>query len=70
MERGGEPWLLFNLDEDPHEQENLVDDSDAESVARELRGRLRDPIAETGDDYVLAPAFGRRGLNHPPSVEE
>ena len=69
-EAGGEPWLLFDLDEDPYEQENLIDDFNAESVARDLHGLLRDRIAATGDDYVLAPAFGHQGLNRPPSIEE
>jgi len=67
---GGRPWQLFDLETDPYEQENLVDDPDYEDVAREMHGHLRDAIADSGDDYALDPAFGRDGLNRPDSPFE
>jgi arylsulfatase A-like enzyme len=63
---GGEPWQLFDLHEDPHEQNNLVDDPDHEATARRLHGHLRDALVRTGDDYELRPAFGHRALNESP----
>jgi len=60
---GGEPWQLFDLDEDPYEQENLIDDSQYEDVAHDMHGLLRDAIVRSGDDYVLEPAFDHEGLN-------
>jgi arylsulfatase A-like enzyme len=59
---GAEPWQLFDLAEDPHEQENLVDDPDHEAVARELHGHLREHLAASTDTYRLAPAFGHDGV--------
>jgi arylsulfatase A-like enzyme len=63
---GGEPWQLFDLESDPYEQENLLDDPDAaaERVAGELHGHLRVRLDETGDTYGLKPAFGHDGLGY------
>lgn len=60
---GGRPWQLFDLREDPYEQENLIDDEGHVAVARKLHGYLRDRLLETDDDYVLQPAFGHDGCN-------
>ncbi|MFB6217983.1 MAG: sulfatase-like hydrolase/transferase, partial [Halobacteriaceae archaeon] len=60
---GGEPWQLFDLEEDPHEEENLLD-GDPPDAARELHGHLRDRLAATGDTYGLKPAFGHDGLGY------
>lgn len=60
---GGEPWQLFDLLEDPYEQENLVDDPAHEAVARRLHGHLRAALVDTDDDYALAPAFGHDPLH-------
>lgn len=55
--------LLFDLENDPYEMNNLVDDLDmAEDIARHHR-LMRDRLVETGDVYVLRPAFGCEGLN-------
>ncbi|MFB6135615.1 MAG: sulfatase [Halobacteriaceae archaeon] len=61
--RGGEPWQLFDLREDPYEQENLVDDDAHEDVAHELHGRLRDALDRYDDPYGLRAAFGHDSLN-------
>ena len=62
---GGEPWQLFDLEEDPYEQKNVVETEPA--VAGTLHGKLRTRLSETADDYVLEPAFDHPGLNQPAS---
>lgn len=57
-----EPWQLFNLDDDPYEQRNVVTDSEYEGVARRLHGLLRDRLIDTDDDFHLAGAFGHDPL--------
>jgi arylsulfatase A-like enzyme len=64
---GAEPWQLFDLRADPYEEANLLAGgvgADAD-LAAELHGHLREALAESGDDYALAPAFGHAGLNAP-----
>jgi arylsulfatase A-like enzyme len=62
---GGDPWQLFDLRDDPYEQENLVDDPDHEALAARMHGHLREALAETGDDYRLKPAFGHDAYRIP-----
>ena len=60
---GGKPWQFFDLDADPFELDNLVDDpSCADDVAHHHR-LLRQLLVETEDHYVLAPAFGCDGVH-------
>jgi arylsulfatase A-like enzyme len=60
---GGRPWQFFDLENDPYELTNLVDDPPyADDVARHHE-LLRSRLAEAHDHYVLAPAFGAPGLN-------
>ena len=61
----GEPWQLFDLEEDPYEQKNLIDDPDYRDVAQQMHGRLRDALIEYDDQYALGPAFGYDSLNTP-----
>ena len=37
-----EPWLLFDLQADPEEQRNLIDDPSSVGLRDELMSRLRD----------------------------
>ena len=60
-EDGAQPWLLFDLSDDPFELHNLVDEPRHAGIATELHGRLRRALEETDDDYTLAPAFGHPG---------
>jgi len=62
-QRGAEPWQLFDLQADPYEQENRIDD---EETAARLHGLLRARLVATGDDYALSGAFGHPPLNLPP----
>lgn len=49
----GQPWLLFNLSEDPYEQVNLAYNSKFASERRRLQDRLAAWIADTGDHFRL-----------------
>lgn len=49
----GQPWLLFNLNEDRYEQANLAHNSAFRTKRRELQERLAKWIAETGDEFPL-----------------
>ena len=49
----GQPWLLFNLNEDPYEQCNLAFNSIYKHERRRLQDRLAQWIADTGDEFKL-----------------
>ncbi len=49
----GQPWLMFNLNEDPYEQANLAHNTRFRAERRRLQGRLAAWIAETGDEFEL-----------------
>jgi arylsulfatase A-like enzyme len=46
-------WLLFNLEEDPYEQANLAQNNRYRAERKKLIERLRQWIADTGDDFLL-----------------
>ena len=60
---GGRPWQFFDLESDPCEMSNLVDDPSSEPLIASHHRLLRDRIVETGDHFVLLPAFGVEGAN-------
>jgi len=60
---GGQPWQFFDLENDPYEMHNLIDDPASAEEVRRHHQLLRERLVETGDHYVLAPAFGIDGLN-------
>lgn len=60
---GGKPWQFFDLEDDPYELTNLVDDPQWEDEVRRHHLMLRERMVQTHDHYVLAPAFGVEGLN-------
>lgn len=49
----GQPWLLFNLNEDPYEQANLAHNTRFGRERRQLNERLAAWIADTGDAFAL-----------------
>ncbi len=49
----GQPWLLFNLNEDPFEQVNLAHNTRFASQRRRLQERLSAWIHDTGDHFTL-----------------
>ncbi len=60
---GAKPWQFFDLEADPFEMENRLNDpSLAAEVARHHR-LLRERIHETDDAFALLPAFGCHSLN-------
>ena len=48
-----QPWLLFNLNEDPYEQSNLAHNTLFGAHRRRLHERLAQWIAGTGDAFPL-----------------
>ncbi|MGY8825274.1 MAG: sulfatase family protein [Candidatus Latescibacterota bacterium] len=58
-----EPWLFFDLENDPYEMKNLVDDPAWDQEKARLHDLLRARIAETDDPFVLSPAWGCAGIN-------
>ncbi len=49
----GQPWLMFNLNEDPYELVNLAHNSVFHGKRSELHDRLATWIADTGDTFDL-----------------
>ena len=48
-----QPWLLFNLNDDPYEQVNLAHNSRFAAERRRLHTRLQAWIHDTGDQFAL-----------------
>jgi arylsulfatase A-like enzyme len=49
----GQPWLMFNLNEDPYELVNLAHNTKYRMERRNLQDRLAQWIADTGDTFEL-----------------
>lgn len=49
----GQPWLMFNLNEDPYEQVNLAHNTRFRAERNRLQDRLGAWIADTGDEFEL-----------------
>ena len=49
----GQPWLMFNINEDPYELVNLAHNTRYAAERKRLNARLRQWIAETGDEFAL-----------------
>lgn len=60
---GGNPWQFFDLQDDPYEMNNLIDDPAAREDIMRLHRLMRQRMIDTGDHYVLADAWGIDGLN-------
>lgn len=60
---GAKPWQFFDLETDPYELHNAVDDPTYAGEVARHHTLLRERLAETFDHYVLAPALGVPGLN-------
>ncbi|MEM7028709.1 MAG: sulfatase [Chloroflexota bacterium] len=48
-----QPWMLFNLNEDPYEQANLAHNSLFKAERRQLQDRLASWMNDTGDEFSL-----------------
>jgi len=51
----GQPWLMFNLNEDPYEFVNLAHNTAFRAERRRLHDRLAAWINDTGDSFPLGP---------------
>jgi arylsulfatase A-like enzyme len=49
----GQPWYLFNLNEDPYEQANHAHNTIYRSERKRLHDRLNQWIAQTGDSFAM-----------------
>jgi arylsulfatase A-like enzyme len=49
----GQPWLMFNLDEDPFELVNLAHNTRWKAERKRLHDRLAQWVADTADDFRL-----------------
>jgi len=49
----GQPWLMFNLNEDPYELANLAHNTKFRAERKRLQDRLAQWIADTGDAFAL-----------------
>ena len=62
-EEGGKPWQFYDMINDPYEMENLIDDPKFKDEIIKHHKLLRDSIIKTYDHYVLADAYGIKGVN-------
>ncbi|NPV81208.1 MAG: sulfatase-like hydrolase/transferase [Firmicutes bacterium] len=51
----GQPWLMFNLNEDPYEQVNLAHNTRFRHERKRLQDRLEEWVHATGDEFALPP---------------
>lgn len=65
LERNGElrPWQFFDLENDPCEMENLLDEASHQELVAQHHQWLRERMVETGDHAWLGGAFGYEPLN-------
>ncbi len=49
----GQPWLMFNLNEDPYELVNLAHNTAFKVERKRLQDRLGQWISDTGDEFRL-----------------
>lgn len=59
------PWLLFDIQHDPHEMRNLADEPSAAAMLAELDRRLIQIMAEAGDTWKIAAEGGDLDHWHP-----
>lgn len=60
---GARPWQFFDLERDPFECENRLDDPGLQETIARHHGLLVKLLRETEDPFVLLPAHGHDGVN-------
>jgi len=65
---GCEPWQFFDLESDPYEMNNLIDDPSSLAEIQRHHDLLRQRIINTNDHFVLSPLWGQDGVNGGPEV--
>ncbi len=64
---GYKPWMFFDIEKDPGEMHNLIDDPGYQNIIACHHRWLYDRMVETDDDAPLSPAYGLPGLRLPGS---
>lgn len=54
------PWLLYDNQEDPYQQDNLIGRASVQAVQARLDRQLQQRLAETGDRFLPGPELIRR----------
>ena len=60
---GGKPWQFFDLNKDPYEMNNLIDEQNSHDEIAYHHDLLHQSLRETEDPFVLLPAYGNEGYN-------
>ena len=60
---GAAPWFFFDLENDPGDQNNLLEDPSYPEEITRHHGLLCDHLILSQDPFVLLPAYGREGVN-------
>jgi arylsulfatase A-like enzyme len=60
---GSTAWQFFDLEKDPYEITNLIENSAYQSEIQKFHQLLRAELVRTQDHFVLSPMFGCDGLN-------
>lgn len=60
---GAEPWFLLDLQTDPTETNNVLQDPAYQDIAAQHHGWLREELIRTEDHFRLKPAFGYEGYH-------
>jgi hypothetical protein len=47
------PWVLYDLEADPYQQDNLAGDPAARSLVEEMDGRIAAWMERTGDSWAI-----------------
>ena len=54
------PWLLFDNQHDPYQQENLIGRPGHAALQREMEGRLQAKLKQAHDEFLPAGEYIRR----------
>lgn len=63
MSEGLQPWQFFDLENDPYELNNLINDESKEEDILQHHKWLLDRMKETGDSEWIAAAWGEKAVN-------
>ncbi|HET6454947.1 MAG TPA: sulfatase/phosphatase domain-containing protein, partial [Armatimonadota bacterium] len=47
----GKPWLLFDLEKDPYQMNNLIDKPEAKELQAKMEATLQEWLKKTGDKF-------------------
>lgn len=58
IREGASPWQFYDLQTDPYQLDNLVDQEDHQDRVANHHGLLLKLLKDMQDDFPVAPAFG------------